>query len=80
MKWTKNPPDKAGWWWTRYPLRQYEKVRRLHTGILRIVRAKGKLCVQTDVKGWTRPLELYLETEGREWAGPIPMPKEDDGP
>ncbi len=80
MKWSKTPPDRAGWWWTRKPLRS--KKMPYIVSIVYIAKYYGRLVIETR----TREAAQYyyrhhwglerLDDPGREWAGPIEEPEE----
>ena len=81
LRWISDPPTRPGFWFTRYPLRDRrgEPNGRRHAGIVKVIRRKGRLLVceaNARVEMFYLPLERYLETQGREWAGPIAPPEE----
>ena len=81
LKWTSAPPTRPGFWFTRYPLRDRigEPTERRHTGIVKLIRRGGCMLVceaNARVKIFYVPLARFLETQGREWAGPIVLPED----
>ena len=68
MKWTSETPTEPGWYWTRRTGREQTEC---------IVETTGPYC-----RVWPRPEDRWGMpaadlAEGREWAGPIPEPKEE---
>lgn len=81
MKWSKTPPDRAGWWWTRVPLRS--KKMPFMVSVVCIAKYYGRLVVETRDHEASQyyyrhhwDLERFSRRPGREWAGPIEEPEE----
>lgn len=81
LKWISNPPDRAGWWWTRVPLRS--KKMPYMVSIVCIAKYYGRLVIETRDHEASQyyyrhhwDLERFSRRPGREWAGPIEEPEE----
>jgi len=67
MKWTKSIPTKIGWYWKRNPTDKYDEPE-----ILQVRLYAGELAIgNSRLQNW-ESLKRY------EWAGPIPVPEENE--